>query len=204
VLSRWRLIETERGEIHLLGHHVCEGGARVSAAAVSLDLESRRAVTLQGRPYLLRGESELDLTAAYLLESWREVMKVSSCEDVTDLILATEVSSCLQQLTRAVQGVQRGGQGLTAEQKLVRGSARYLLRAGSPDLSLRGRYFLALCGVECLQKVYAKRLGETAWASEWEHMRYTPAHWPSEAHVAGIRDHLAATLGAPAPDRDFE
>ena len=194
VLTRWRLIETERGEVHLVGHHAKEGGARVSAPVLRLDVEACRAVTLRGRPYLLKGESEFDLTAAYLLESWREVMGVSFCEDVTDLILAGDVSSCLSQLTRAVVEVESGGQGLSNVQKLTRTAARNLLMAGNPQISCRGRYFLALCGVACMQKLNEASLTGTAWARDWEEIRYNPTRWPSEATVQGIRDYLGTAL----------
>lgn len=193
-LTRWRLIETERGDVHLLGHHAKEGGARVTAPVVSLDLDTRRAVTLRGRPYLLKGDSEFDLTAAYLLESWREVMKVSSCEDVTDQIVAGEVSSCQQQLSRAIGEVEHGGLGLTSTQKLTRAAARELLRGGNPEYSRRGQFFVSLCGIACLERTRSAGLVETYWADEWERMRYNPARWPTEEEVDRIRDFLREAL----------
>ena len=59
-LASWRIMRTERGEIHFIGYAVDNHEGRISTAIESLDLAARTGVTSSGRLYELIGEPGRD------------------------------------------------------------------------------------------------------------------------------------------------
>jgi hypothetical protein len=82
VLIRWRVMETDTGELHLVGVRDDFTG-RVSAAVTSFDPLRMVATTESGRIYQLRGAPGYNAHAQYVWEQWCLVNGVRKFNDVT-------------------------------------------------------------------------------------------------------------------------
>ena len=89
-LSRWRIMRTERGEIHFVGYAVDNHEGRVSTAIESLDLAARSGVTRSGRLYELIGEPGRDPDGDYTWTMWARANGVIRAEDATAELLSGE------------------------------------------------------------------------------------------------------------------
>jgi hypothetical protein len=89
-LASWRIMRTERGEIHFIGYAVDNNEGRVSTAIQSLDLAARTGVTSSGRLYELIGKPGYDPDADYVWAMWARVNGVKRAEDVTAEVLSRE------------------------------------------------------------------------------------------------------------------
>jgi hypothetical protein len=89
-LASWRIMRTERGEIHFIGYAVDNHEGRVSTAIQSLDLAARTGVTSSGRLYELIGKPGHDPDADYVWGMWARVNGVKRAEDVTVELLSGE------------------------------------------------------------------------------------------------------------------
>jgi len=89
-LASWRIMRTERGEIHFIGYAVDNHEGRVSTAIQSLDLAARTGVTRSGRLYELIGKPGHDPDADYVWAMWARVNGVKRAEDVTAELLSGE------------------------------------------------------------------------------------------------------------------
>ena len=89
-LASWRIMRTERGEIHFIGYAVDNHEGRISTAIESLDLAARTGVTSSGRLYELIGEPGSDPDADYVWAMWARVNGVKRAEDVTADLLSRE------------------------------------------------------------------------------------------------------------------
>jgi hypothetical protein len=89
-LANWRIMRTERGEIHFIGYAVDNHEGRVSTAIESVDLAARTGVTRSGRLYELIGDPGQDPDADYVWAMWARVNGVKHAEDVTAELLSGE------------------------------------------------------------------------------------------------------------------
>ncbi len=89
-LASWRIMRTERGEIHFIGYAVDNHEGRVSTAIQSLDRVARTGVTSSGRLYELIGKPGYDSDADYVWAMWARVNGVKRAEDVTVELLSRE------------------------------------------------------------------------------------------------------------------
>jgi hypothetical protein len=89
-LASWRIMRTERGEIHFIGCAVDNHEGRISTAIESLDLAARTGVTSSGRLYELIGEPGSDPDADYVWAMWARVNGVKRAKDVTADLLSRE------------------------------------------------------------------------------------------------------------------
>ena len=89
-LSSWRIMRTERGEIHFIGYAVDNHEGRVSTAIESLDLAARTGVTRSGRLYELIGEPGRDPDADYVWAMWARANGVIRAKDMTAELLSGE------------------------------------------------------------------------------------------------------------------
>ena len=89
-LANWRIMRTERGEIHFIGYAVDNHEGRVSTAIQSLDLAARTGVTSSGRLYELIGKPGRDPDADYVWAMWARANGVMRAEDVTAELLSGE------------------------------------------------------------------------------------------------------------------
>jgi len=89
-LSRWRIMRTERGEIHFVGYAVDNHEGRVSTAIESLDLAARSGVTRSGRLYELIGEPGRDPDGDYTWTMWARANGVIRAKDATAELLSGE------------------------------------------------------------------------------------------------------------------
>jgi hypothetical protein len=80
-LVDWCIVETDKGERHLLGYSFGTREGRVSSAIQTLDAETRTGITRSGGVYRLRGAPGSDPDA---WERWRRVNAVTSWRVVTD------------------------------------------------------------------------------------------------------------------------
>lgn len=90
-LSRWVVYEvpapTGAGnpkDHHFCGWNVTEGEGRVSSKIVQWDRETRTGTTRSGRRYQLRGDSTLNMDAAYVWERWSRINSIPEFTDVSD------------------------------------------------------------------------------------------------------------------------
>ena len=84
----WRLIQTELGEVHVVGYNVTEREGRVSSPILEFDVVTRTAITRSRRRYILCGEPGVDADASYTFAAWCRIMNVLRWSDVTTEILA--------------------------------------------------------------------------------------------------------------------
>jgi len=88
--SKWRIMQTECGEIHFVGYAVANHEGRVSTAIESLDLAARTGVTRSGRLYELIGEPGHDPDGDYIWAMWARANGVICAKDVTAELLSGE------------------------------------------------------------------------------------------------------------------
>jgi hypothetical protein len=89
VLVRWRILETESGERHLVGAREDEFTGRVSTAITTFDPLRMMAMTQSGRTYQLRGAPGYNADAQYVWERWCAVNGVQKSNDVTAAVYET-------------------------------------------------------------------------------------------------------------------
>ncbi len=82
-LIRWRILETERGERHFVGHCLEHEKGRVSSAIDRFDAEAGRGLTRSGRVYQLSGSASHDPDANYVWAVWARLNQVPWFRDVT-------------------------------------------------------------------------------------------------------------------------
>jgi hypothetical protein len=82
-LVRWRILETDEGDRHLVGAREDDFTGRVSTAITTFDPSRMVAVTRSGRTYQLRGEPGYNADAQYVWERWCAVNSVQKSSDVT-------------------------------------------------------------------------------------------------------------------------
>jgi hypothetical protein len=82
-ISRWLVRELPNGDRHIIG--LAWGEGRVSSKIVSFDKNTMTFTTATGRKYHARkGGSAINITAAYVWETWCYINKVTESKDVTD------------------------------------------------------------------------------------------------------------------------
>lgn len=82
-LLSWRVIQTERGERHLVGMRTDTGVARVTSALREFDAFALIAVTSSGRRYRLLSAPGWTSDTVFLWLTWCLKNGVQSCSDVT-------------------------------------------------------------------------------------------------------------------------
>lgn len=90
VLLHWRVMQTDTGELHLVGIRPERGTGRVSSVVVEFDVRARVGVTRSGRRYQLEGTPGPDESgdADYVWAGWCQVNRVDAYRDVTEEVLA--------------------------------------------------------------------------------------------------------------------
>jgi hypothetical protein len=88
VLVRWRILQTDQGDRHLVGAREDDFTGRVSTAVLEFDVSRLVAVTQSGRIYQLSGAPGYSGDAQYVWENWCVVNRVTSYEDVTSSVYA--------------------------------------------------------------------------------------------------------------------
>jgi hypothetical protein len=83
VLVRWRVLETDSGDRHLVGAREDDFTGRVSTAITTFDPSRMVATTQSGRTYQLRGAPGYNADAEYVWERWCRVNGVRISSDVT-------------------------------------------------------------------------------------------------------------------------
>lgn len=83
VLVRWRVMETESGDRHLVGAREDDFTGRVSTAITTFDSSRMMAVTRSGRTYQLQGAPGFNADAQYVWERWCIVNGVQISNDVS-------------------------------------------------------------------------------------------------------------------------
>jgi hypothetical protein len=89
VLVRWRILETDSGERHLVGAREDDFTGRVSTAITTFDPSRMMAMTQSGRTYQLRGAPGYNADAQYVWERWCAVNGVQKSNDVTAAVYET-------------------------------------------------------------------------------------------------------------------
>jgi len=89
VLICWTLIQTERGEVHVVGYNLDDAEGRVSSPLHQFNTRSRVGVTRSGRAYELHGPPGTNDDAAYVFGRWRTLNRVTAWCDVTEQVLAS-------------------------------------------------------------------------------------------------------------------
>lgn len=87
-LASWRIMRTDRGEIHFIGYAVDNHEGRVSTGIQPLDLAARTGETRSGRLYELIGKPGHYPDADYVWAMWARVNGVKRAEDVTAELLS--------------------------------------------------------------------------------------------------------------------
>jgi len=90
VLIRWRVLQTDQGDRHLVGARADDFDGRVSTAVLSLDVSRQVAVTQSGRIYQLSGPPGYSGDGQYVWERWCVVNSVTSYEDVTSSVFPAQ------------------------------------------------------------------------------------------------------------------
>ena len=106
-LSRWQVMETDKGFRHFIGHNMETMSGRASTPIVKFDPETRRGVTQSGRIYELIAESGADFNAKAAAAN--PLKRIATPEDCARAIVA-----CATHLTYAtgVKIVVDGGRSL--------------------------------------------------------------------------------------------
>ncbi|QIE22861.1 hypothetical protein SBC2_08740 [Caballeronia sp. SBC2] len=86
ILVRWRVLQTDCGDRHLVGARRDDFNGRVSSAIVELDVSRSVVVTRSGRIYQLEGAPGYNADAQYVWDNWCVVNGVTSYEDVTSSV----------------------------------------------------------------------------------------------------------------------
>lgn len=83
VLVRWRILETDSGDRHLVGAREDNSTGRVSTAITTFDRLRMMATNRSGRTYQLRGAPGYNADAQYVWEQWCAVNGVQKSSDLT-------------------------------------------------------------------------------------------------------------------------
>jgi hypothetical protein len=83
VLVRWRILETDSGDRHLVGAREDDFTGRVSTAITTFDPSRMMATTLSGRTYQLRGTPGYNADAQYVWDMWCLANDIGISSDVT-------------------------------------------------------------------------------------------------------------------------
>jgi hypothetical protein len=83
VLVRWRILETESGDRHLVGTREDDFTGRVSSAITKFDSSRMIATTRSGRIYRLRGAPGYNADSRYVWKHWCSENGVRKFIDVT-------------------------------------------------------------------------------------------------------------------------
>ncbi|WP_081063672.1 hypothetical protein [Burkholderia multivorans] len=86
-LSRWRIFELSDGTRHFVGVDMWDRSGRVSSPIATFDLVTMRGTTYTGRIYELVGRPGDAIQADHVWKRWCELYDVTSCVDVTQLLL---------------------------------------------------------------------------------------------------------------------
>ncbi|MCA8162944.1 hypothetical protein [Burkholderia cepacia] len=102
-LSRWQVMETDKGFRHFIGHSMETMSGRASTPIVKFDPETRRGVTQSGRIYELIAESGVDSNANLLwditcAQTGATSTDVSSEYDQTDIAFLQPVAPFIANL----------------------------------------------------------------------------------------------------------
>ena len=84
VLLRWRVMQAEERELHLVGVRSDSHLVRVSSPLVCLDTELCSALTASGRGYQLSGPYGAGGDCVALWSAWAAVNHIASWRDVTE------------------------------------------------------------------------------------------------------------------------
>jgi len=83
-LGGWSIVQTDRGEEHLVGIDLDTGAGQVSSAIIRFDASTMRCQTASGRIYVLHETTGLSTREAwYVWEAWCQVNDVKGWKDVT-------------------------------------------------------------------------------------------------------------------------
>ncbi|UIF89969.1 hypothetical protein [Cupriavidus sp. UYPR2.512] len=83
-LGGWSVVETDRGEHHLVGIDLDNGTGQVSSTIVRFDASAMRCETVSGRIYTLQETEGIATSNAwYVWEAWCQVNDVKHWTDVT-------------------------------------------------------------------------------------------------------------------------
>lgn len=83
-LTSWRVLETDYGTRHFIGHSVEDNIGRVSTPISSFDRAKRTGRTLSGREYKLLGPPGLDEEAVYVWEYCSHIWRFATAKDVSE------------------------------------------------------------------------------------------------------------------------
>lgn len=87
-LCSWRILETDKNELHFVGYNLTDHEGRVSTPIEQFDVATLTGRTRSGRVYRLRGAPGFDADAAYVWNAWCSASGVKHWEDVTEKSLA--------------------------------------------------------------------------------------------------------------------
>ncbi|GMG90545.1 hypothetical protein Cmtc_17650 [Cupriavidus sp. TKC] len=83
-LGGWSIVETDRGEKHLVGIDLENGTGQVSSTVVRFDTRTMRCETASGRIYVLHETTGVSTREAwYVWDGWCRLNGVKSWTDVT-------------------------------------------------------------------------------------------------------------------------
>jgi len=83
-LGGWSVVETDRGDHHLVGIDLDNGTGQVSSTIARFDAKAMRCETASGRIYVLHETGGLSTSHAwYVWDAWCQVNDVKSWRDVT-------------------------------------------------------------------------------------------------------------------------
>lgn len=83
-LTSWRVLETDYGTRHFIGHSVEDNIGRVSTPISAFDIATRMGKTRNGREYKLLGPPGLDEEAVYVWEHYSHIWRFASAKDVSE------------------------------------------------------------------------------------------------------------------------
>ncbi len=83
-LTSWRVLETDYGTRHFIGHSVEDNIGRVSTPISAFDLATRMGKTMNGREYKLLGPPGLDDEAVYVWEHYSRIWRFAAAKDVSE------------------------------------------------------------------------------------------------------------------------
>lgn len=82
-LACWAVIETDKGERHLVGIDLSTGAGQVSSAIAAFEASAMEFRTVSGRRYRMREAANLADDARYAWDRWATFNGVQSWRDVT-------------------------------------------------------------------------------------------------------------------------
>lgn len=101
-IVRWRVIETDLNERHLVGYVLENSEGRVSSALEEIDSKKRIVTTRSGRVYELSGPPGFDADGQHVWQRWKRINDVKSEQDVTQEVWAQLSSGTDEPQVRAV------------------------------------------------------------------------------------------------------